>query len=782
MASTYVKSKHDIAIQNVGTAGAGTDVIGMMLAQDRGVPIYRELDGRHLADQFFTGIPDQTFVNPEEELPLGQSSWRSGFGLEIYDPNDTERYFSSIGMDMRWKGMMITGPKSNTVTLPTGLSAAAGLTNTDFELAANWTGGARDSVAREGTYGWKVNVGLNAYQDAATWTTDWQSKKFWFTCWVRATNVGELRLAISDKAGSTTYGDYNTVAANTWSLISVSATLAADATRLRCMLHNDSGTVDNWFDACTLSSPATGVIKCFAEFNDELYIGYGQILAKLNGSGTGFDLVESFPSAITDLEPFTDSRLYIAQGKNASDYTANDYWQMTTGEVISRSNLINSGMQFLKTVHSSSPTMWGNDSVNKIRSTSNPSVGGSAWSAQKTVDSNYNSITNLLSLSGALYIMKENRPYYLDSSSNVQDDLAPILESLAKSTDNGKNAFFWLNNLYMNWGTQALLENDGSTNTWRNPADYITNLSDFNGQVFALAGDDRYLYAILDNSTKIEVLAGRLETIGSTTSWVWHPIHELTLTGCETAFVSSVYQKRLWLASTASGDSLYYIALPTGYGDIVNDANRDFLTSTEMITSYLHGNFKLTDKAFIKIQVVLGHAYDVDIYFECHYQKLGDSAWTDAGDLKGTSTNRSPILYIPVDASSNNPISTMMRFKFVAKTDDVLKTPQGRSFNVTALLYPIRKQVIAARIRCAEEIILKDGTVERNMYDTIKTTMDNAKDATWPVSIRDIDGNTKDVKFLPLSGDTPRFEIIRDEKGREMERWYSVMMQIIPLS
>ena len=774
MPSTYQKNRHDIGLTDPGTDGTGTNLYGLMLRKIRGVPVYSELDGRYLADQFFTGTPSQTYINPEEELPLGQSDWRSGFGLEVMDANDPLRYFSSIGMDMRFRGMAIAGQKATSITKPADLVAPT-ITNSDMELTTGWTNGSRsDSQAHGGTYSWSVDNGVEAHQDVDS-TADYSNRELVFSCWAKTGGANAARLKLDDGVGETA-GSWHSTSGN-WEQLSVTRTFNQNSTRVRLIL--DSDAADVYFDdaSITVTAITEGVPAHFAEFNDKLYIASGTHLAKLNAAGDGFALVETMGATITDLETMVISGteyLFIALG------TSTDYKYMIANETTTTSDATVKRFNFFKVVHAAAPTMWGSDGDNTIRSTTNPLNSGSAWSGQTVVDTNSYAITGLNTKTGALYIPKEDTVYYLDSSGNVQDDLAPELVVLTKSTDNGKNAFLWLNKWYFAYGKQSLLENDGATNTWRNPADYATNLSDFTGQVFAVTGDDRYLFAIVDNSTKVEVLAGRLETIGSTTSWVWHPINETTLTGCELAFVSSITQKRLYFSSSTASENMYYIPLPLGYGDVVNDANRDFQTNTELHFSWMHGGFKSTDKAFYKVEATLGHTHDTGIYFECWYKKLGDTEWTDAGDLVGTSTERSPTLFIPDDDEDNHPISKMMQFKVIAKTDDVTKTPILLSFNVTALLYPVRKQVISCQIVCAENISTK--TVEdKSMYDKIVTLMNNAKNATFPISARDIDGNTINVKLLPLSGGTPRFEIVRDEKGREKERYYNLRLQVVPL-
>lgn len=758
----YQKDKHDIGLKR----DDGT-TIGLMLAQDKnGVPVYQVDDDEYLARQHFTGTPGYDNLPPEKEIAIRQDDWRSGFGLEYYDSDDPKRYFSSIGMDMRYRGMAVAGPVSTAVTVP----ASQWSSPTNFvdsggtwaaeafaydELLANY---AQESIAASswGNY-LELTISSTAVHGVRYYLhTD------------TGPNIDEVDI---DLYYNSTWNDLYEGSVSEGSWLVQYTTAERTVTSVRFRFHNNNGGAAE--DVCLAEVDylaATGGTAnypvAFADFNDQLYMGAGKWLFKLSAAGdewltrTPDPATAGFDANVTDLEVFTDDQLYITIG------TANAYWEMTTAEAFTENTLAVKTFEFFHRVDAAAPTMWGNDGVNTIRSNTNPADGGAAWSGQTTVDSSFHNITDLLSKSGLLYIPKEDMPYYLNSAGAVQSDLAPELKSDTASTS-GKNAFLWKNKLYIPFGTQGLLETDGTTNTFINPASYCTNLSDFVGRVFAVAGDGEYLFVIIDDGANIQVAAGREETIDGTTSWVWHPIHQLALTGCETAYVSSVYQKRLWIASDTAGENSYYIPLPTGYGDLENDANRSFKTDSYMITPWLHGNFKADLKAYIKIIGELGHSYDADIYFECHYQILGDTTWTDAGDMKGTATDRSATLYLPPDSSSNEPISEMIRFKFVAKTDDAQKTPILLNYDCRAILYPTRRRIIGAVIRCADDITDKQGSPLESDAATIKAALEEAADATYPVEFYDIYGSTKNIRLLP-TGEFERVARIERDKNPEL--------------
>jgi len=688
-------------------------------------------------------------------------------------------------MDMRYKGMGVAGPISTAVTIPDDIQDGGFEKWTSASAAVFWTLAAtvvrESTTVRTGTYSVKLPTNTTALQ-YLPWTTELRGNELTFTCYMLSNDVDKARLQIIDSAGSDA-GAFHTGGGG-WEQLTVTRTINAGATYVYLAIQNVAAGGDAYADDGALSHSITltkGQPVAFANFNDELYLGAGECLFKLVVSGSMLKYInpgaDCFTASITDLEPFTDNKLYIALG------ISDAYWGMTAAEAFTESTETPNAFQFFQRVDAAAPTMWGNGSAYQIYSSADPANAGANWSAATIVDTSYNSITDLITKSGALYIMKEDMPYYLSSAGAVQNDLAPELVSDTASTS-GKNSFLWKNKLYIPFGAQGLLETDGTTNTFLNPASYCTNLSDFVGRVMAVTGDGEYLFVIVDNGTKNELLAGREETIDGTTGWVWHPIHELTLTptssGVETMWVSSVYQKRLWIASTSGSDDLYYIPLPTGYGNLLADANRSFKTGSYMITPYLHGNFKGDNKAFIKLVLTMTNTAVATTYFTVEYQLLGSTNWTTIPSTCAVTTKwygATATGYIPVDdVSAAKPVGVAIRFRIttVCSTTD---TPILLGYDCRAILYPTNRRIIECEVICDDEITLKDGTVERGQSATIKAALEEARNATWPITFYEIGESTIYVKFLPL-----QMAVTKKEKDRGMERHYLLRLQEIALS
>ena len=137
-ADTYVFDKHDIAINDP----VSDKLIGMMLVQEKGVPLYEEYEDEYLVAQYASAAATYANVDPTKELPIVQSDFRSGMGQEVFSPSDPLRYYEAINCDLRFAGMAIPGPTATGLPAPSAPSAPS-ITNGDFETG-NTTGWTND--------------------------------------------------------------------------------------------------------------------------------------------------------------------------------------------------------------------------------------------------------------------------------------------------------------------------------------------------------------------------------------------------------------------------------------------------------------------------------------------------------------------------------------------------------------------------------------------------------------------------------------------------------------
>ena len=784
----YNSKAHDCGLLRTD----GSTKVGLTLLRDKDGVAWDEGDDETLAQAFYTGAPDFSYRPPQKEIRFIKSSWRAGFGLKYEDTSAPERYYSSINCDARFKGNIIAGPLGTTVTKPSTPSDPS-ITDGNLELwddasnMTNWTETGSATLTRNGTNQREGTFCANfigaaagtVYQDIDS-TNDFAGVEVVYTqyVWSDGANVG--RIGISDGV-TTTYSSY---VANdqTWAQLTVTKTLSVATDKIRLILDwvGSGGFTARYDGAATfaVTTITVGASLAYADFNALHYKSFGAVLAKQNSGGTGYDLVATMPAAITDMEVFLESSgteyLYLALGD------ATDLVRMTTGEVFTSSG--NNEQAYFLT--STGSTLFGVKQAggNKLRKT----TAVDTWSDVTLVGHSYDNQTDLLTdAANTVIVCKEEMPYYIDGSSNDQPYLPEAATS--RSSTSGKNSHRAFGKVYTQFGDQLLYEFDGTAGsatavkTNISPSTFMTGLSDFSGKIQAITDDGTYLIVVLDNSTKIEVLMGQWEAVGGVIDFRWHPVAEITLTGCETATVSNHVKKRLWITSTASGDNVYYFPVTTKYGDIENDSDYKYQQSGEFIDSWLHGNLRGDDKAHYSIEATLGHPYDADIYFEVHYKKWEDTSFTDIGDLKGTSSDRTHTLFIPDDASSNHPVSPFFQVKFIPKTDDTAKSPKLESYDITGAWRPSKRKLISAIFVSDEEILLQDGRTGKDTIADTKAALDEANDATWPVTFYDIDGATITVNFLEMRPDVIEIEGVSSQKKR-IKRIYRTLMQKITLS
>jgi len=470
------------------------------------------------------------------------------------------------------------------------------------------------------------------------------------------------------------------------------------------------------------------------------------------------------PENITDLHVFA-SELYIALGKD------NKYWVMTTAEAFTESGQADGKADFFQSVGS---TLWKACKPNEMKSATTPEVGG--WSGATTVGSTTEDILALAEWSGALYIRKEDMPWYIDTSGD-EHRLIPETASMKADTTGDKAIHAWDAKIYFPYGSQGLIEYDtvAESQAWRSPAENCTNSTEYVGKVQAISSDHRYLYLITDNDDKVELLACRSEVIDGTSRWVIHPLAELTLTGCQFAHATSVYKKRLYVFSTDEDESVYYYPLPTKYGDIDSDTDYTFVSDGYVETSRQHANFKGDSKAYIKLTLTMEDT-SANEYFEGHYRLLGTAAYTDIGDFKTSPTTTK---YIPVTVTAGlDPSSVMIQYKFVCKLTDTSTTPKLLSYDCRGIWYPTKRKIIACRVKCADKLTLKNGGMDSQTAADIKTAIEEARDdATWPVTTYDIDGETIYTKFL-----SAKYTMAEVGKNRNKERVWDLTLLRVALS
>lgn len=443
-----------------------------------------------------------------------------------------------------------------------------------------------------------------------------------------------------------------------------------------------------------------------------------------------------------------------------------EYWYMDYKEAFTKSTKTLCVKYFNK-YQATDSTCIASDTKNTVKTNTIPSNVAGVWSAALTVGNTDYAITDIVVDEDVPYICKEDRIFYLTTTPTVKV-LAERTAVLA-TTGQGANSLSADHKIYYPCGTQSLLEYDSDTGalTWRDVPLYSTNIiaiaaSDFTGKVQATACDDRYIFAALDNGAKIEIMASRTEDTG----WGWHSLQELTLAGAASLYCSSIYRKRLWIGSTSSSDSIYWLPLTTIYGDITSDTNYTYLTGGFFYSPWHHFNFKGDNKTAIKITLFMKDTSST-VYYRAYYMKFGDTTWTEINSTSKFKTSPSTTAYIPADASGNKPTSTFFQFKIEGVTGSTSSTPKLLGYDVRAVLYPPKRRIIDIEVLATDDVLDIDRQPLGLSGENIETILTEAADATYPVTIYNLYGTAKTIKVLDMSS-----KFTKVEKDKNPERHF----------
>ena len=761
--ANFVAGKHDIGLLR----SDGSTTTGFMLAKKNGVPRYRRYDDDPLAEQRATGEPGYGWFPPGKEFPIILDDFSGGLSQEVYDPANPSKYFTSYNMDLRF-GNAIAGMKPTTLTKPANKVVRrsadyndglwAGIGTELCELDADG-----DEFVSQKSFSMNIitlhrfldylMIGFGAdypywYSVEAKIGTDFLNKGF--ENWTNATTLANWTTtsgSLAREAATTKSGTY-------------SARLKDNGADDGIIYQDISWTDDYQSREFVLK---VWVYPVANPANIVIAINDGTDANTASPSGTGaWEQV-----TVTHTVNAGGARLRMQITNQVTDNAYFDDATLTMSDPYIESTLADGRADFFQAIGT---TLWKAVKPRELKSATDPTNDGS-WSSATNVGAASLEITGLIAQENSLYIMKEDQPFFLTAGGTPEvlvDDTVAI-----STSDSGKNSITWHGDLFMPWGTSSLLRYHNGVPSWIDPALYCRNLGAFDGQIQGLAGDDQWLYAIIDNNGSIEVLAGR-EEVGR--GWIWHgSLCTLTLTGCETAFASSVYEKRIYITSTASGEGLNYLKLYANYGDVTNDANRNFPDAGELYTPWLHGGFKGDTKAFTKITLTLEDASST-VYYESHYKELASTAWIDIGDFQTSPTT---VKYIPASTAGVNPSSNMIKFKFVNKTASTADTAKLINVDIRAILYVTKRRIIDCVVRgCEAPLTKQEGLRDDITASHIKTVLIEADNATWPVTFYpwgwEGSGDTIYVNFLSAD------EVIEiDEESRKPEsHWYLRLLEV----
>ncbi|MFA6270931.1 MAG: hypothetical protein WC657_07035 [Candidatus Paceibacterota bacterium] len=751
-------TSHDISLVD-------TVEVGFMCSRDKyGRPAYSEGMASPLTALQASGInPDA--LNPDKSYPVvTQGGWHGGFGQEWYTGLQPHRYLSSYGCDLSSPGCAKLGPKWNAIAWPTVPSYA--LANGNMETwtsgtdASSWTealGAGGGAVAQEGTtkyagtYAAKITGGSSGagttttMTQSVTWNNDFRSKKFRLTAYCHKVSANPATMTIRLYDGKT-YTSTNTSGTDAYELVTVTKTLAADATELTAVLQVTGGSESigvGYVDSVALTGYTMSTSEThYAEFGGYQYMSCGTNLYKTDSATapTAWTIVSNFYDNITDLysaQVSGTSYLWICLGGSS----AMNYYDGTTFTACSGTTP--NGSYVVSVGGAATDTYWKAETPNIVRSQVAPLAGN--WSSPTYIGGTDNDITDLLVVGTDLYVIKEDGIYAVDSSGNI-DPVASGLKDYRKDGA-GKNSCVKDSKIYVPMGSNALIEYDPVYGSWGNISPAVTmattasgqqtdamtyaSQADFDGQIFAVTALGEYLYVIQDCGSTNNLFKGIYANIDGFTGWAWHPIASTTM-GDATALAATLLSGVEWIwVGQGTGNPGYYD--PTHY-----------VSSGYFVTPWFNGGVKHITKEVIDFVAGVQSISAAHYYGTVYFQFYGDTTWDSTTLALNTTTTTGEISNFMPD----NSYGTAIRYKILLQTDDADYSPQVNYFQAAGKIRPTEIPIITCQIILCDNGVTRHGAKDGFKAARKLTALNNSIASNWPVTMYDIAGTSRTVDLL----------------------------------
>ncbi len=726
--------------------------MGFMLAKTtKGTKAWERFCTSPLPDNYPSGDISYANLSPDVQKVISQRYMYGGLGALEFEVEDDAayqmlRYLKSLNIDCRCKGKAYPGPKIIGLDVPgwvtpTGhVDEAAGWTNETYAYDDNITGTYASAAAvAAGTYsGWldftiasSTISGVRVYANISGDTANIKVEVYYGAAWHEI------------------FADAALPRPAAWNYFGMPDAQAITACRIA--MKNNGAVARNCFiyevDFFSESGTSVDTPVESVNFNDKLYFAQGKILMKLGTAGANLCLASGFDYDITHIETWGDY-LLIALAK------ANFYYYMNTSEACTLSNLADGKADRFCNVGTS---LWRLQLPNDLRVSTNPLNGGS-WAAAVTCGEAAYNVNDMKEYNELLWCLKEDGPYYYDSTDTAFYAPFPELASIAHA-DAGKNSTVFRGGLYFRMGNQQEWEIKDGVLTEVTPSLFSQGIAAYAYPCVARAHDESWLYAIIKRGAgDLAVLAGRWEYISGRTRWIWHEIRSIDLTDVSSAYVSSVEGRPyLYLASTVATENVYKIYLPVT-NDATADADYRFYTAGSLWSprymTLLYAIDKRWQELFVR-SVNLSATNYINVYYSVN-------------DGSTFPTLLAKFITSPEQTGTLTAIeSTMLnlRFDFVGDSETVPPVLKYHNLKALTLMNSVSKFVHT--IKAADRLKLKSNIQSTITLTEIITFIDLMRDSICTLGDRDGVEHTVMVRVVH------EIETFDDERGLP-ERQYTI--------
>jgi len=394
---------------------------------------------------------------------------------------------------------------------------------------------------------------------------------------------------------------------------------------------------------------------------------------------------------------------------------------------------------------------------NKICSATDPTNSGT-WSSEVSCGRSEYNVNDMKDFNGVLHALKEDGPYYLSSGAFYA--AFPWLGTI-NYEDSGKNSIVFNDGLYFSMSNLKELEDKSDILTEITPQLFSSGIEDYTYPCVAKASDANWLYVIMKRGDNdLILLAGRWETVLSSTRWIWHEIRNITeLTDVSTAFVCSLAGRPyLYLASTEIDEDVLEVYLP-----LTNDATSDggyyFCESGSLWTPTYRTQLFAALKRWQQITARTLNLTDT-CKITVSYSIDDSISWTELGDFTTSPEDTLSLL---------GEESTLMNLKLDFVGDSESTPPVLKYLLLKGLTIYESKVIFNHTIRCADDLFLKNGmkSPQNYRFQDIYDFVDGIRDTVC--TLCDPQGNEHTVR-VRVSEETMVFS----EKDRKPELYISI--------
>ena len=510
----------------------------------------------------------------------------------------------------------------------------------------------------------------------------------------------------------------------------------------------------------TLTIGGSANVNGFFEHDGDLFCIAGRYCKKI-ASDDSVSEDKDFGSGkvAMDVAIFNDV-VYVGMGYSVA------FWQRTATPTWSQA----SGL-YMGHIAVFKDRAWASTSQYQTRSFAITPTVGANWGAPYNIGDPGTAITAMAQLGELLYVGKADGLYALGASGLAQS-LTPELAAF-RNSDNCLNMAGWHGSMwvphirgllnYRNLGAQGFMVTPAT------PGQDVDEDNPVRGQITALAGDNRWLYAALYTAGgDTYIMAGRVaqgqeQVFGAL---IWHPLAKIASKKCEAMHISGLWTNpRLFFGL---GVDVAYIILPRHSDNPIQDsACRYSLTGSIYFPAHSWGT-PTTVKIWKSVEIMgdlLSSARYVNIYY-----RVDGGSWVLAG--KAAFPQRH-IIALAEEGVTGSKIELRLDITIPNSAAPLLI----RSVVVRGVERPQTIELITAVVRCADNLPLRGqrGKCHRSGA-TILSELKALAKGDDAVTLTDVVGTERQVLVLPpiqesevqQEGDLPR-EVLATIRMAEFE-------------